>query len=57
MATAGWREGFGTLAEEEADELKEIGENSRKQAGSGLLERQQDAFEAMADMESENETP
>ncbi|MHC3438670.1 antitoxin VapB family protein [Natrialbaceae archaeon A-gly3] len=49
--TVDWREGFGTLSEQEADELERIVADSRDQAGEGLSARQQEALDELEDIE------
>ena len=51
-----WREGFGTLDAEEAEELERAVETSRKQTSRGLAERQQETLEKLSDTESVDET-
>jgi predicted CopG family antitoxin len=53
--TTDWREGFGTLSEQEADELEEIVEASRAHTGEGLSARQQEALSELA-QETDDET-
>lgn len=55
-ATADWREGFGTLAEGDADELERIVEDSRSRTGEGLSARQREALDELADVEADDET-
>lgn len=55
-ATADWPEGFGTLPEEDADELERIVEESRNRAGEGLATRQREALDELADVEADDET-
>jgi len=54
--TTDWREGFGTLSEQDADELEQIVEASRAQTGEGLAARQQEALGELA-QEVDDETP
>lgn len=42
--TTDWREGFGTLSEQDADELEQIVATSRARTGDGLSARQQEAL-------------
>jgi predicted CopG family antitoxin len=51
-----WREGFGTLDAEEAEELEQAVETARKQTSAGLAERQQEAIEELSDTEDADET-
>ena len=52
---ADWREGFGTLDAEAAEELEQAVETSRKQTSAGLAERQQEAIEELSDTEDSDE--
>ncbi len=54
--TVGWREGFETLSEGEADELEQFVEDSRDQLDEGLSARQREALDELADGETEDET-
>jgi len=54
--TADWREGFGTLSEQDADELEQIVAQSRNQMNEGLSARQQEALEELAHTETDDET-
>lgn len=51
-----WREGFGALNAEAAEELEQAVETSRKQTSAGLAERQQEALEELSDTEDADET-
>jgi predicted CopG family antitoxin len=51
-----WREGFGTLDAEEAEELEQAVETSRKQTSAGLAERQHETIEELSDTEDADET-
>ena len=51
-----WREGFGTLDAEEAEELEQAVETARKQTSAGLAERQQEVLEELSDTEDVDET-
>lgn len=51
-AKADWREGFGTLAPEEADELEHLVARSRQRLDEGLADRQ---FEADAELSESGE--
>jgi predicted CopG family antitoxin len=51
-----WREGFGTLDAEEAEELEQAVGTSRKQTSTGLAERQQEVIEDLSDTEDVDET-
>lgn len=53
---ADWREGFGTLDADEAEELEQAVETSRKQTSAGLAERQREALEELSDTEDADET-
>jgi len=55
--TVEWREGFGTLSVEEADELGRIATASRDRTGTGLSARQQAALSELAAAEEDDETP
>jgi predicted CopG family antitoxin len=48
-----WRETFGSLPSEEADELERVVTLSRETTGRGLAGRQEEAFEAFADRETD----
>jgi predicted CopG family antitoxin len=48
-----WRETFGSLSSEEADELERVAARSRETTGHGLSGRQEEAFEAFADRETD----
>ncbi|MFB6126121.1 MAG: antitoxin VapB family protein [Halolamina sp.] len=54
--TVDWRDGFGTLDAEAADELERAVETSRKQTDAGLTERQREALEELANAEDADET-
>lgn len=54
-ATADWDEGFGTLDTEEAEELEQVVETSRKQTSAGLAKRQQEVLEELSDTEDADE--
>jgi predicted CopG family antitoxin len=54
-STPDWREGFGSLPGDEAEELAEIAERSRRTTSAGLAERQAEALEAFAEVESDDE--
>jgi len=47
-STTDWREGFGTLSTEEAEELERVAERSRRQSTEGLTDRQRDAIRELA---------
>ena len=51
-----WREGFGTLSEEEADELREAVTESRRSTGAGLAGRQTEALDRFSDPEHDEHT-
>jgi predicted CopG family antitoxin len=53
---AEWRDGFGTLATNEADELERAVKRARKQASAGLADRQQKALEEMVAAGDTDET-
>ncbi|WP_138005128.1 antitoxin VapB family protein [Halalkalirubrum salinum] len=55
--TVSWREGFGTLSEQDAGELEEIVANSRNQLAEGLSTRQRAALSELAEKNSDNEAP
>ena len=48
-STADWRDGFGTLSEDDADELEAIVSESREQSSIGLSSRQDEALELMSE--------
>ena len=54
--TADWREGFGTLTEQDAHELRELVADSRDRTGNGLSARQEEALDTMHNRETEDET-
>ncbi|WP_424001405.1 antitoxin VapB family protein [Haloarcula salina] len=54
--TTDWREGFGTLSEETAEELEQAVKRSRKRTGNGLSARQREALSELADAEADDET-
>ncbi|WP_424020052.1 antitoxin VapB family protein (plasmid) [Halorientalis pallida] len=51
-----WRTGFGTLQEDDAAELERVAERSRRETGAGVADRQDDAIEALAEVEDDDET-
>lgn len=51
-----WRDEFGTLSEEEGDELEAIVRESRKTTGEGLSERQAETLEEFAEVDDGDET-
>ena len=51
-----WREGFGTLGADEAEELERAVETSRGQTSAGLRERQREALEELSETEDIDET-
>jgi predicted CopG family antitoxin len=54
-----WREGFGTLDENDAAELEELVKQSRERLNEGLATRQQNALKELSDLderENANET-
>jgi len=51
-----WREGFGSLDAEEAEDLEQAVETVRKQTSPGLAERQQEVLEELSDTEDVDET-
>lgn len=55
-STSDWREHFGTLDAETADELETIVSTSRSQMGAGLGERQLRSLEELTDTEATDET-
>lgn len=55
-ATVDWREGFGTLSAEEADELEEVVADSRDQLAAGLATRQRETLSELAGTEADDET-
>lgn len=54
--TVNWREGFGTLDPEQADELEKITERSRQSLSRGLAGRQTESIDQLASGR-EDETP
>jgi predicted CopG family antitoxin len=54
--TVDWREGFGTLSEEDADELEQIAADSRDRLREGLSTRQREALGEFAQGETDDET-
>ena len=50
--TADWREEFGTLSQEDAQELEQIVEHSRDQTSEGISTRQQEALDELANNET-----
>lgn len=56
-SSADWREGFGTLPDEDAGDLERAVERSREGAATGLANRQDAALEALSEgEESDDET-
>lgn len=55
-ANTDWREGFGTLDAEEAEELERAVETSRERTSAGLAERQREVLEELSDTEGADET-
>jgi predicted CopG family antitoxin len=54
-----WREGFGTLDEDDAAEIEELVKQSRERLNEGLATRQQNALKELSDLderENANET-
>ena len=51
-----WREGFGTLDTDEADEVEQAAKASRKQTSTGLTERQQEACTDLSNVDDTDET-
>ncbi|MBV0903728.1 antitoxin VapB family protein [Haloarcula salina] len=49
--TVNWREGFGTLPEQDAGELEQIVSEGHNQTAEGLYRRQQEALGELADLE------
>ena len=54
--TVDWREGFGALAEHDADELERIIEDSRDRTAEGLSARQREALDELLDSGDDDET-
>jgi predicted CopG family antitoxin len=50
-----WRETFGSLPTEEANELERVAARSRETTGRSLAGRQEEAFEAFADRETDSD--
>jgi predicted CopG family antitoxin len=55
-STVDWREGFGTLDADEAEELERAANTSRTQLSDGLAARQQEALEDLAETGDTDET-
>lgn len=55
-STPDWREGFGTLPSDEADDLERIAAESRSSMGEGLSTRQDSALGLMDVDEDSDET-
>ena len=51
-----WRNGFGTLNEQDAEELEAIVTDSRAQLADGLSTRQRAALDELAEVEEDDET-
>lgn len=51
-----WREGFGTLAESEADDLERVVRESREAASVGLSKRQNEVLEELSEGVDGDET-
>lgn len=51
-----WREGFGTLAESEADDLEQVVRESREGASVGLSKRQSEVLEELSEGVDGDET-
>lgn len=51
-----WRDEFGTLSEEEGDELEEAVCESRKATGDGLSVRQSEALEELSEVDDGDKT-
>ena len=47
-STADWRDGFGTLSDEDAAELEDFATESRDQTSDGAAMRQQEAIEELS---------
>lgn len=56
-STTEWRDGFGTLESDDADELRRFVSDSRERTGEGLARRQREAIERMADDGDDDEAP
>lgn len=56
-AKPGWRAGFGSLPEQDADALRQIAEESRRSLAEGLATRQTRAIAAMTNGDDSDETP
>ncbi|WP_119821107.1 antitoxin VapB family protein [Halalkaliarchaeum desulfuricum] len=54
--TVDWRDGFGTLTDQDADELEQIVRNSRDRLADGLSTRQQETLSELAEIEGDDET-
>jgi predicted CopG family antitoxin len=55
-AMVDWRNGFGTLADQDAEELGEIVTDSRDQLADGLSTRQRAALRELTEAEADDET-
>jgi predicted CopG family antitoxin len=53
---ADWRDGFGTLDADEAEELERTVERSRRQTSDDLATRQREALEELSNTEDADET-
>lgn len=53
---ADWREGFGTLDSDAAEELEHVVERSRADTATGLVARQQETLEELSGTDSTDET-
>jgi predicted CopG family antitoxin len=55
-AQTDWREGFGTLEADAAEELEQVVETSRTQTSAGLAQRQREVLEELSETEDMDET-
>ena len=56
-STPNWREGFGTLPEDETAEFKSIAEQVRRVSGEGLAVRQEESLAALEEVTDDEEAP
>jgi predicted CopG family antitoxin len=54
-STVDWRETFGSLPAEDAEELADVAERSRERTGGGRADRQRASIEAFAEASEEDE--
>lgn len=56
-STGDWRDGFGTLSEEDADELEAIVSESRNELSEGLSDRQNETLELLSNVGRDDDDP